>query len=137
MPATWAARASALSVVVLLVIVGCVGPLQSADVTDDAATDRALSAEERHISARLSNVSCLSEWGVGSATVVESANVENRTDGGVHVRVTHPYWYEQVHQPADPNVSGAVSHADAAAEATYRVTGEETTRLQGTTVAPC
>lgn len=122
----------------LLVLAGCIGPPSGAGVPSDEARERALSAEEDHLSERLRDATCLEDWGVGSGTVVESATVENRTDHGVHVRVTHPYWYEQGHDASDdPERRVATSHADAVSEATYRVSPDATTRLQGTTVGPC
>lgn len=136
----WANSAIVVGAVVgLFVVSGCLGAPLGTGVTDDEARDRALTAEESHIADSLQTASCLEDWGVGPATIRRSATVENRSGDGVSVDVTQPYWYEIVHTRADDagNSRTEVSHADAASEATYRVTGEEAVRVQGSTIEPC
>ena len=117
-----------VALAVLLVLTGCaglgsVGP----DITDGEARERALAAEERHISDRLGNASCVESWSLDSYVGIEQeATVTNRTASGVHVTVTHPFTY-----------ATARTEADVASEARYLVTAEEVDRLDGTDVAPC
>jgi hypothetical protein len=113
---------------VLFTLAGCaglgsIGP----EVTDEEARERALAAEERHISDHLRNASCVESWSPDSYVGIErDATVTNRTASGVSVTVRHSFTY-----------STDRTEADVASEARYLVTADEVVRLSGTDVAPC
>ncbi|PSQ27184.1 hypothetical protein BRD03_07925 [Halobacteriales archaeon QS_9_68_17] len=100
--------------------------LSPADVSDAAARDRALAAEEEFLEAELGNASCLNDWGTTPSTASESAEVVERSAEGVTVSVTHPYWF-----------STDDAEADGASNAFHVVTGDETRRASGTEIDPC
>ncbi|WP_224270498.1 hypothetical protein [Haloprofundus salinisoli] len=96
-------------------------------VSDEEAKERALEAEKAHITEQLENASCVSGWGPTAPTGVEKrAVVIDRTADGVHVEVTHPYWY-----------STDDTEADVGSDARYAVTDETVRRVSGDDVAPC
>ncbi|RDI72762.1 hypothetical protein [Halopelagius longus] len=96
-------------------------------LSNEEARERALTAEETHITEAFENASCVEGWGLTSYVGQEKdATVTDRTAEGVVVEVTHPFWYstEQV-------------EADARSNARYLVTAEGTRRLDGDDVSPC
>ena len=105
----------------LVGLAGCTGfPSDYPDVSDEAARERALDAEETYLRERLRNVSCLEDWGTTPTTASREATVTDRTGDGVHVQVTHPYWY-----------STDQTEADGASEALYVVTDGSAERVRG------
>jgi hypothetical protein len=123
-------RACAVGLLALLALTGCLGGTGGSSgpaVSDDAARERALAAEERYLRSRLGNAPCVDGWGLNSYTGVDAeSTVVNRTDAGVHVDVVHPFWY-----------GTAETDADGRSEATYLVTADGVRRLRGTEVSPC
>jgi hypothetical protein len=116
----------ALAVVVAIALAGCSG-LGGPDVTDDAAKERALTAEEQYLTARFENASCVEDWGLQSFTGIDrEATVVNRTTDGLYVDVTQPFWY-----------STAEVEADVSSEATYLVTRDDVARVAGREIKPC
>ena len=117
-----------VALAVLLALAGCAGlGTGGPDITDEEARERALAAEERHISDRLGNASCVESWSPESYVGIEQeATVTNRTERGVFVTVRHPLTY-----------STEQTEADVASEARYLVTADDVERLGGTDVAPC
>jgi hypothetical protein len=103
---------------VLIAVSGCQSGLD--------ARERALDAEEAHLSNGFENASCVESWGTSSPVVEEESSVVNRTDGGVYVEVRHPYFY-----------GTNSTEEDGASEAVYRVTAENETRVSGDRVVPC
>jgi hypothetical protein len=97
-----------------------------ADVSNAAARDRALAAEEEFLRAELENASCLNGWGTTPSTASESAEVVERSADGVTVSVTHPYWF-----------STDDVEADGASNAFHVVTKDGTQRASGTEIDPC
>lgn len=100
--------------------------VSSSVVSDEEARERALAAEEAHLTDAFENASCVEEWGLTPYVGQErEATVTDRTEDGVRVRVTHPYWYstEQV-------------DADSRSDARYLVTAEDSRRI-GDDVSPC
>ena len=95
-------------------------------VSGGEAKKRALAAEERYLKDRLSDASCLQNWGTTPTTSSERATVIDRTAKGVHVEVQHPYWYS-----TDRSEAGLASTAE------YVVAADEVRRVEGSTVSPC
>lgn len=109
---------------VVILIAGCLG---GSAVPTEEAKERALAAEEAHITSQLENASCVKSWGLTSyAGVEKEAAVTNQTAEGVYIQITHPYWY-----------STEQDEADVGSNALYLVTPEEVQRLDGTHVSPC
>ena len=98
----------------------------ASNVSDEAAEERALSAETRYLTRQLEDASCLETWGTRPTTASRRATVVDRTAHGVYVEVTHPYSY-----------STESVEADGASEATYLVTDDGTARKRGDHVYPC
>lgn len=117
-----------LILVLLIAFTGCagiggIGP----DVTDEEAKERALAAEEQHITDQLENTSCVESWSPTSFVgLEEEATVTNRTDEWMHVVVKHPY-----------SVTTEEIEADTESESRYLVTSENVDRISGTKVSPC
>lgn len=124
-------RISALVVTSLLVstvvLSGCLlfGDADSATISNENATERALSAEADYIFSQLANASCV-DRGAPSGHGNEHAEVIKRTNQGVHVRVDHPYHY-----------SSGELEADAETTARYRVNQTSAIRLRGSSISPC
>jgi len=95
-------------------------------VSDDEAKERALAAEEAHLSERLEAADCLENWGTTATTASEEATVAERTGDGVRVLLQHPYWY-----------STDDTEADASSSAQYLVDAETAERVGGDDVDPC
>ena len=96
-------------------------------ISNSDAKERALAAEERHITEQLENASCVESWSpISFVGLEEQATVTNRTDDGVYVVVNHPYSY-----------STAQVEADVESEAHYLVTSDDADRIRGTKVSPC
>ena len=116
-----------VALVVALSLAGCLGIDGGPAVTDEAARERALAAEEQYLRDRLENASCAEGWGTNSYTgIQQEATVVNHTTDGVFVDVVHPFWY-----------GTATVDADGRSEATYLVTDDEARRVRGTDVSPC
>jgi hypothetical protein len=133
-------RALGLVVVALLtVLAGCAAPLGGGPtVSETDAKERALQAEESYLTARLSNASCLENWGTSPTVTNEEATVVNRTQDGVLVAVKHPFSYTTVSTTDDPDSTlTARSYADGASRARYLVTEEDARRVSGDEIRPC
>lgn len=121
------ARLACLALVVAAaVLAGCASPLSGPGFSDENATERALAAEEAFVSERLSNATCVDEWGTEATVVDREAVVTDRSGEALSVNVTQPYWY-----------GTAEDSADGASRARYRVTANATERVGGDTVSPC
>lgn len=115
------------SLICLLAVIATVGCLSGAGVSPDEAKERALAAEEEHITDQLENASCVKSWSpISFVGIEENATVINQTAEGVFVEVTHPYSY-----------STERDEADYRSEARYRITAEDEERISGTKVSPC
>lgn|GEM_PF-2157761 len=112
---------SATLLCVCLLITSGTGCLSGSD-----AKQRALDAEETHLSAGFENAPCVESWGTSSPVVEAESSVINRTDGSVYVEVRHPYFY-----------GTNSTEEDGASEAVYRVTADSETRVSGDIVVPC
>jgi hypothetical protein len=88
--------------------------------------DRALSAERTYVRTRLTNASCVDNWGLQAVGITPGATVTNTTGDAVYVEATQPYSY---------NVDGR--YADVYSVGTYRVTPETVERIEGDGVSPC
>ncbi|WP_227133997.1 hypothetical protein [Halorubellus salinus] len=111
----------------LLVVLATAGCLTGAGVSNDAAKERALDAEEAYITDRFEDASCVESWSLISFVGIdEEATVVNRTADGVYVDVTHPLSYATDDE-----------EADVATEATYLVTEDDVRRVSGTNLSPC
>ncbi|NEU56906.1 hypothetical protein [Halorussus sp. MSC15.2] len=95
-------------------------------VSDEAAKERALAAEEAFLTERLGNASCLDNWGTYPTTAHKRATVVERTADGVRVEVSHPFSY-----------STRRTEADGASRAVYLVTADDARRVSGDTISPC
>jgi hypothetical protein len=115
------AVAVAVVFVCLLVVAG---------LTVAVAERRAVAAEERHLTARLSDATCLDDSGVGEGTETYATSVAGLTPRGVVVSVQVPYAYTVERD-------GTTVYADTASEAAYVVGPGGTTRRGGDTVSPC
>lgn len=130
-----------LITVLCLTLAGCIGSpdgqssaaAETSTITEtpttlpaSEATERALDAETRYVSARLRNASCLHSWGIGEYTTEAEATLINRTSRGVVVQVQRPYAWEK-----------NASMADLSSEARYLVTENESVRLSGSSIDPC
>lgn len=95
--------------------------------SDTDAEERALAAEEEYITDRLENAACVNSWGLTDyGGIPENATVSERSEDGVTVEVTHPYWY------------GTDSkEVDAGTRAEYLVTEESVQRVDGDELEPC
>lgn len=94
------------------------------------AQQRALATEEAHLTERLSNGECLTDWGVNEgAGPRRSASVTGVALGGLRVSVTVPYALSMPYE-------NETLHADAASRAVY-VVGVDARRVSGTEVSPC
>ncbi len=110
-----------------MVVLATAGCLTAGGVSNDAATERALDAEEAYITDRFEDAPCVESWSPTSFVgIEEEATVVNRTADGVHVDVTHPVSYATDDE-----------EADVATDATYLVTEDAVRRLGGTNVSPC
>ncbi|MFC4449984.1 hypothetical protein [Halorussus aquaticus] len=107
-------------------------------VSDEAATERALAAEEAFLTERLGNASCLDDWGTYPTTAQKRATVVERTADGVRVEVSHPFSYstEQTETEGDSRTVSLVT-ADGASRAVYLVTADDARRVSGDTISPC
>lgn len=111
----------------LLLVLATAGCLADAGVSNGAATERALGAEEAYLTERFEDASCVESWSLTSYVGIdEEATVVNRTADGVYVDVTHPLSYATDDE-----------EADVATEATYLVTEDDVRRVGGTNVTPC
>lgn len=120
-------QTSVLFVCCILVVVSTAGCLGTSGVSNSDAKERALAAEEQHITEQLENASCVESWSLASFVGLEKeASVTNRTDEGVHVVVKHPYSY-----------STERDEADVESEAHYLVSPDDVDRISGTEVSPC
>ncbi|WP_123535819.1 hypothetical protein [Halosimplex salinum] len=122
-------RNSSLTValVVTAALAGCLGGTPSgAPVSDENATERALATEEAFVSERLSNATCVDEWGTDPTVIDREAVVTDRSADALSVNVTQPYWY-----------GTARDEADGASRARYRVTANATERVGGDELSPC
>jgi len=120
----WRSALCHCSLVIVLVAAGCLG---GPAVSNDDAKDRALAAEEQHITEQLENAPCVEGWSPTSFVgLEEAATVTNRTAEGVVVQVRHPYSYATEDEEADVEST-----------ARYLVTIEEAQRIDGTDVSPC
>ncbi|WP_224333235.1 hypothetical protein [Haloprofundus halobius] len=108
--------------------------IPSSAVPDEEAKERALETEEAYITERLEGASCLTGWGATPTVTDEEATVTDRTADGVHVEVTHPYWYSAERQSGNETV---VEEADGATSARYVVTGDDIRRDEGDDISPC
>ena len=106
-------------------IMGCTSAESSEPaVSNRTAKRRALAAEESYLTDKLQSVSCLEEWGTTATTASRDATVTNRTSDGVHVEITHPYWYHSERV-----------EADASTNALYIVTADSVERKRGDSVS--
>lgn len=96
------------------------------DVSDEAARERALTAEEAFLTEQLRNAPCLTNWGTSETTASTYATVTDRTADGVYVDVQHAYWY-----------STEDAEADGASTAVYVVTADSIRRDRGDSISPC
>lgn len=96
------------------------------EVSDEEAIQRALAAEEEYLTERLQSVSCLQNWRTTPSTASEEATVTSRDTDGVHVLVTHPYWYSTENE-----------EADSSSTARYIVANDSIQRVNGDDVSPC
>lgn len=133
-------RSLALGVGILILalgITGCLGPATQTGTPEpnksttpepnESAEERALAAEEAYLEAQLRNASCVESWGTDATVgIEEEATTVNRTEDGVYVEVTHPFWYGTDRVEAD---SGST--------AIYLVTPESVERIRGDEVSPC
>mgnify|MGYP000392145502 CR=1 FL=1 len=138
MPAERALLTLALATVLLGA--GCIGAPTApgageTGVSDEAATNRALAAEERYIASALSNADCVDSWGTAPTITQKEATVVERGGEGVLVEVQHPFSYSTETTTEDGRNESI--HADGATEATYRVTADGTERVSGTGLSPC
>lgn len=99
-------------------------PDPPATLTDAAAAEVALAAEAASLYRRLNASLDPDDFGLSATTAQAAATVLNRSDGGVYVRVRHPYSW---------NADG--QHADGLSEAVYFVTTERVDRRRGTDVS--
>ncbi|QPV62895.1 hypothetical protein I7X12_19630 [Halosimplex litoreum] len=108
--------------VALVVLLAAVSGCQSVQNPEG----RALDAEAAHLSNGFENATCVESWGVSSPVVEAESSVVDRTDGGVYVEVSQPYFY-----------GTNSTEEDGASEAVYHVTAENETRVSGDSVVPC
>ena len=104
------------------------------DLSDSAAKERALAAEEEYLEGQLSGATCLDDWGTTPTVVSKEATVTDRTEDGVRVDVRHPYWYTRTMSDQGTSIQ---EHADGGSRATYLVTREDADRVDGDIVTPC
>lgn len=111
----------------LLVVLATTGCLTGAGVSNDAAKEQALDAEEAYITEQFEDAPCVESWSLTSFVgIEEEASVLNRTADGVYVDVTHPLSYATDEEEADVKT-----------EATYLVTPDAVRRVSGTNASPC
>lgn len=97
------------------------------DVSNEAAKERALTAEEDYVTKQLQNTSCIKDWGLNSYTGFErEATITDRNTDGVEVAVSQPYWYSTDQEDAD---TGSKAH--------YLLTSSDTHRISGDNISPC
>jgi len=113
-------------------VVGAVAILLVASLLSvPLAQQRALAAEESYLTDRLSDASCLTDWGVHEGAGPErSASVTGVALGGLRVSVTVPYAYSMPYE-------NETLYADAGSNAAYVVTLTGATRVEGPDVSPC
>ena len=122
-----------LLLALLIAFAGCTGLGSTGpDITDEAAKERALSAEETRVTHALGNTSYVTSSSVG-VYGEPNATVINRTSTSVEVRVNVPYSYEY----SCDSSSGAVDGLET--NATYEVTNSDAflVRLSGIMQNPC
>jgi len=105
-------------------------------LSDAAAKEQALVAEDDYLRDRLSDAACLDEWGTSASVASEEATVVERTADGVTVAVTHPFWWSRPRTQSDATRT-VMEHADGASEARYLVTAADAERVSGDDVSPC
>lgn len=103
-------------------------------LSDPAAKERALAAEEEYLEGQLAGATCLDDWGTTATVIEKEATVIDRTEDGVRVEVIHPYWYTKTVSGQGTSIQ---EHADAGTRATYLVTTEDADRVNGDVVTPC
>lgn len=120
-------RTAVPRLICLLVVLSTVGCLGGTGVLPGEAKERALAAEEEHITERFENAPCVESWGLTSSVGQEKeATVTKWTTEGVFVEVTHPFWYSTKDVEADVESNGR-----------YLVTPDDVQRISGTNVSPC
>ncbi|QIO25543.1 hypothetical protein [Haloarcula sp. JP-L23] len=120
-------RTVILSICCSLVVFSIAGCMGGTGVSNSEAKERALDAEEQHITEQFENASCVESWSPTSFVGLEKgATVTNRTTEGVYVEVTHPYSY-----------STKKEEADVESTARYLITPDDVQRIHGTDVSPC
>ncbi|MFW5919064.1 MAG: twin-arginine translocation signal domain-containing protein [Halanaeroarchaeum sp.] len=105
-----------------------------ATLSDETASERALTAEKEYLEGQLSGASCLDDWGTTATVVERETTVIERTADGVRVDVVHPYWYTRTLTDRETSIQ---EHSDAGSRATYLVTQNDEERLDGDDVSPC
>ena len=95
-----------------------------------SAQERALRAEDAHVTDHLERASCLDDWGTREGAVTERASVTGRAPLGVRVSVTLPYAYRV-------EIDGEPVFADTSSDAVYEVTVFGTRRVGGDEISPC
>ncbi|MFC7028653.1 hypothetical protein ACFQJ5_15545 [Halomicroarcula sp. GCM10025324] len=110
-------------VLVAAVVLGSVGTVTSAQ-------QRALNAEDAHVTSHLERAPCLDDWGTREGAVTERASITGLAPLGVRVSVTLPYAYRV-------DVDGETVFADTSSDAVYAVTALGTRRVGGDEIAPC
>ncbi|WP_224448156.1 hypothetical protein [Haloprofundus salilacus] len=101
-------------------------------VSDEEAEERALEAEGAYITEQLEDASCVTDWGTTATVTNKEATVTDRTADGVHVEVTHPYWYSSQQREGNETV---VEEADGGTNARYVVTAADARRADGDTIS--
>ncbi|WP_436911580.1 hypothetical protein [Halosimplex marinum] len=116
-------RRARVAVAVVVLVLGALAAVS-------LAQQRALAAERAHVTDRLGDASCLSDWGVDEGTATREASVTGLSITGLEVSVRVPYAYTQP-------LGDETLHADAAATATYRVSVTGAHRVAGDSIDPC
>lgn len=105
------------------------GPRSYADppatLTNESATEVALAYEEAVVYNALADRG-YAEFGVSGGTTTEDATVVEHADGGIYVRVRHPFWVTTDRTDGDRTVQ---SHADGGTEAVYYVSTDAVVRV--------
>lgn len=108
----------------------------AADVPDEEAKERALTAEEEYLTEQFQNASCLTNWGTYPTTANKRATIVERSADGVYVEVVHPFSYTTEQTEAEGG-SREREEADGGSNALYLVTASSIERVRGDSVTPC
>lgn len=95
--------------------------------SDAGPEERALAAEEDYIVDRLEGAPCVESWGLTDyGGIEENATIDERTEDGVYVDASHPYWYGTDR-----------AEVDGGTFARYLVTDDTVQRIEGDDLEPC